>query len=201
MLVPARSPLSGLALALSIGAILVTLSSCSSSAGSSPSANLGQAPTPTAMAIGSSPTQSPTGAVVTNCQTSQLTLAKQGDENGLGNFANIYRLQNSSQQTCTLEGYPGVQLLDASQQPMSITVLQQTSAYLYNTQTVQLVTLAPGASGYFILEWSAGPSSCAGATSVLVTPPGDQTSLQIANTIPACTGKVIVSPIEPAAFT
>lgn len=201
MLVPARSAISGLALALSIGAILMTMSSCSSSAGSSPSAALGQTPTPTATAIGSSPTQSPSGAVVTNCQTSQLTLAKQGDENGLGNFANIYRLQNTSQQTCTLEGYPGVQLLDANQQPMSITVLQQTSAYLYNTQTVQLVTLAPGTSGYFILEWSAGASSCGGAASVLVTPPGDQTSLQIANTIQACTGKVIVSPIEPAAFT
>jgi Protein of unknown function (DUF4232) len=201
MLVLARSALSGLALALGIGAILVTLSSCSSSAGSSPSVILGQAPTPTATVIGSSPTQSPGGAVVTNCQTSQLTLAKQGDENGLGNFANIYRLQNTSQQTCTLEGYPGVQLLDENQQPMSITVLQQTSAYLYNTQTVQLVTLAPGASGYFILEWSAGPGSCTGAASVLVTPPGDQTSLQFANTIQACTGKVIVSPIEPAAFT
>jgi hypothetical protein len=199
MLVPARSAISGLALALSIGMVLVTLSSCSSSASSSPSANPGQAPTTTA--TGSSRTQSPGGAVVTNCHTSQLTLAKQGDENGLGNFANIYRLQNTSQQTCTLEGYPGVQLLDASHQPMSITVLQQTSAYLYNTQTVQLVTLAPGASGYFILEWSAGASSCGGAASVLVTPPGDQTSLQIANTIQACTGNVIVSPIEPAAFT
>jgi hypothetical protein len=201
MLVPARSALSGLALALSIGAILVTLSSCSSSAGSSPSVVLGQTPTPTTTATGSSPTQSPTGAVATSCQTSQLTLAKQGDENGLGNFANIYRLQNISQQTCTLEGYPGVQLLDENQQPMSITVLQQTSAYLYNAQNPQLVTLAPGASGYFILEWSAGPSSCAGATSVLVMPPGDQTNLQIASTIEVCTGKVIVSPIEPAAFT
>jgi hypothetical protein len=138
---------------------------------------------------------------VTSCQTSQLTLAKQGDESGLSNFANIYRLQNTSQQTCTLEGYPGVQLLDEHQQPMSVTVLQQTSAYLYNTQTVQLVTLAPGASGYFILEWSAGPNSCGGAASVLVTPPGDQTSLQIAGTIQACTGTVIVSPIEPVAFT
>jgi hypothetical protein len=128
-------------------------------------------------------------------------LSKQGDENGLGNFANIYRLQNTSQQTCTLEGYPGVRLLDEKQLPMSITVLQQTSAYLYTTQNVQLVTLAPGASGYFILEWSAGPGSCGGAASVVVTPPGDQTSLQIANTIQACTGTVIVSPIEPAAFT
>src|SRR5215469_5362287 len=181
MLVPARSAMSRLALALGIGIILVTLSSCSSSAGSSPSVVLGKTPADTA--TGSSPTQSPTGAMVANCQTSQLTLAKQGDENGLGNFANIYRLQNTSQQTCTLEGYPGVQLLDANQQPMPITVLQQTSAYLYNTQSVQLVTLAPGTSGYFILEWSAGPSSCGGAASVLVTPPGDQTSLQIASMI------------------
>jgi hypothetical protein len=201
MLVATRSPLSGLSLALGIGLILVTVSSCSSSAGSSPSAILGQTSTPTATATVSSPTQSPTRAVAANCQASQLTLTKQGDENGLGNFANIYRLQNTSQQTCTLEGYPGVQLLDESQQPLSITVLQQTSAYLYPTQTVQLVTLAPSASGYFMLEWWASPTSCGGATSVLVTPPGDQTSLQIANAIQVCTGKAIVSPIEPAEFT
>jgi Protein of unknown function (DUF4232) len=199
MLLPVRSTISGLALALGIGVTLITLSSCSSSASSSPPGTLGQAATATAVA--SSPTRSTAGTGGTTCQTNQLALGRQGDRNGLGNFAVLYGLQNTSQQTCTLDGYPGIRLLDTNQQPMTFIVNQQTSAYLYNMESPQLITLAPGQSGYFVVEWSAGPASCAGAAYVMVTPPGDQTSLQIADMLEVCTGPVIVSPIGKSPFS
>jgi len=197
MWIPARSANSSPALVLSIGIILVTLSGCSSLAGSS-SPTLGQAPTATGVA--SSPTQSPAGTAATTCRTSQLALGRQGDRNGLGNFAVLYSLQNTSQQTCTLQGYPEIQLLDTNQQAMTFTVNQQSSAYLYNMGEPQLMTLAPGQSGYFVVEWSAGPASCAGAAYLEVTPPGDQTRLQIADMLEICTGPVIVSPIGTSPF-
>jgi hypothetical protein len=173
----------------------LVLSSCSS-VGSSPSVSVGQAGTPTSTASAPTPT-----AGVTTCQTTQLILAYDSEQNGLSNFANLYRLTNTSQQTCTLDGYPGVQLLDANQQPMTVTVSQQTSAYLYINQQPQQVMLASGASGYFMLEWNAGPNSCSGAAFVVVTPPGNQTNIRLADMVDVCTGSVIVSPIEPTAFS
>ena len=100
-----------------------------------------------------------------------------------------------------------MQLLNESQQSLTIGVSKQTSAYLYNNQQPQLVTLAPAASAYFILEWNAavnGSGNCPGAAFVWVTPPGpqpgDQGNLSISSTVGVCTGSVIVSPIEPTAF-
>jgi hypothetical protein len=78
---------------------------------------------------------------------------------------------------------------------MTFAVEQKASAYLFNTQKPALVTLAPGASSYFMLEWSAGPTSCPGTAFVLLTPPGDQATLQIASAMEICAGPVIVSPI------
>ncbi|MGO8950688.1 MAG: DUF4232 domain-containing protein [Ktedonobacterales bacterium] len=203
MFVPARLAKYGFALTLGIGLVLLGLSSCSSTAGSPPSTPVAQASTPTATASVPTPSDTATGTGATNCQATQLTVAFQSQQSGLSNFANIYSLQNISQQTCTLDGYPGVQLLDASQQPVAVTFSQQTTAYLFNSQNPQLVTLAHGASGYFIVEWDAainGSGNCPGAAFVLVTPPGDQVSFRIASMVPVCTGSVIVSPIEPTAF-
>jgi hypothetical protein len=178
----------GLALTLRLGLVLVGLASCSSAA---------------TVTLSPSPTASPTALAVTHCQTTQLTLGLQSQQSGASNFANIYQLENSSQHTCTLEGYPGVQLLTASQQPLTIATNQQTSAYLYTNQQPQMVTLAPAAVAYFIVEWNAavnGSGTCPGAAYVVITPPGNQATLRLASMVDVCTGSVIVSPIEPTAF-
>jgi hypothetical protein len=188
------------ALTVGIGLILLGLSSCSSTASATESPTVAETPTATVLPTA---TESPTATAVTNCQTTQLTLGMQSQQSGASNFANIYRLKNTSQQTCTLEGYPGVQLLNSSQQSLTIGVSRQTSAYLYNNQQPQLVTVAPAASAYFILEWNAGVNgsgNCPGAAFVLVTPPGNQYNLRISSVVDVCTGSVIVSPIEPTAF-
>jgi hypothetical protein len=197
-----RSANYGFALTLGISLVLLGLSSCASTATATHLPTATQLPTAT-----ESPTATAVTAGLTNCQTTQLTLGFQGQQSGASNFANIYSLKNTSQQTCTLEGYPGVQLLNASQQSLTIAVSQQTSAYLYNNQQPQLVNLAPAASAYFIVEWNAavnGSGTCPGAAFVLVTPPGpqpgDQGNLSISSMVDVCTGSVIVSPIEPTAF-
>jgi hypothetical protein len=194
MYISARLARHRLALTIGIGLALLGLSSCSSTATDTQSSTATQVPTVT---------QSPTTIAVTYCQTTHLSLGMQSQQNGASNFANVYSLENTSQQTCTLEGYPGVQLLNAGQQPLAIAVSQQTSAYLYNNQQPQLVTLAPATSAYFILEWNAGVNgsgNCPGAAFVVVTPPGNQANLRIASMVDVCTGSVIVSPIEPTAF-
>jgi Protein of unknown function (DUF4232) len=194
MCISVRPAKHGVALTLGIGLVLLGLSSCSSTATTAGSPTTPQSPTAA---------QSPTATAVTSCQTAQLTLGIQSEQSGASNYAYIYSLQNTSQQTCTLEGYPGVQLLSASQQPLTIGVSKQISAYLYNNQQPQLVTLAPAASGFFVLEWNYGVNgsgNCPGAAYVSVTPPGNQLSLPFPSMVDVCTGSVIVSPIEPTAF-
>jgi hypothetical protein len=198
----------GFALTLGIGLVLLGLSGCSSTATATGSTIVTQLPTATESPTTSEPpTATALTTGLTNCQTGELALGLQSQQSGASNFANIYRLENTSQQTCTLEGYPGVQLLNASQQSLTIGVSQETSAYLFNNQQPQLVTLAPAASAYFILEWNAavnGSGNCPGAAFVLVTAPGpqpgDQGNLSISSMVDVCAGSVIVSPIEPTAF-
>jgi len=194
----------GFAVTIGIGVVLLALSSCSSTSPSTVAPTSAVAPTATVLPTA---TLSPTTTALTNCQTTQLSLGLQSQQSGLSNFANIYSLTNTSAQTCTLDGYPLVQLLNASQQSLSIGVSKQTSAYLYNNQQPQLVSLAPAASAYFILEWNAGVNgsgNCPGAAYVWATPPGpqpgDQGQLSIASAVDVCTGSVILSPIEPTAF-
>lgn len=156
----------------------------------------------------STPTQpaaTPTATtVVSICQTPQLALAFDKSDALASNRGDQFSLQNTSASTCTLYGYPGVQMLLANNQPTPTQETQDTSSYFFaGAVQVQTISLQPGAKSYFVISWGAGqcdqPAATAGV-SIQVTPPGDtgtlttSTSAGADGSIDAC-GKIRVSPI------
>lgn len=137
------------------------------------------------------------------CQTSQLTLAYDRSDGLVSNRADQFSLQNTSTSTCTLFGYPHIQMLLADHHPTPTHATQATSAYLFGT-ALKVVSLQAGAKSYFIVEWVAGTcvhyASTAGE-SLQVTPPGDTGILTTSaragadGGIDAC-GNIVVSPVS-----
>src|SRR5258706_15732897 len=84
------------ALGLGLGFICAALAGCGSASTSTAGA---RPPTATAM-------PGPT------CQTSQLALAQDRSGVALGHVVILLRIDNHSPETCALEGYPTLQLLD-----------------------------------------------------------------------------------------
>jgi hypothetical protein len=175
------------AVALGLGFICAALAGCGSASTSTAGA---RPPTATAM-------PGPT------CQTSQLALAQDRSGVALGHVGVLLRIDNHSPETCALEGYPTLQLLDAHQQPLPTHEQQTTMAYTFTVPVPQPVVLAPSASAYVHLEWSDVPPSgqpCSSGVAFLqITPPHNQTPLLIRLDAGACDGTIITSPLEPSA--
>jgi hypothetical protein len=137
------------------------------------------------------------------CQTSQLALVQDHNGVALGHVSVLLRIDNRSQQTCALEGYPTLQLLDARQQPLPTHQQKTTMAYTFTVPAPLRVVLAPGASAYIHLEWSdvapSGQACSSGAAFLRITPPQNQTPLLAQLPIGACDGAIITSPLEPSA--
>lgn len=148
----------------------------------------------------SPPTTARTGPT---CRTSQLTLAYDRSDGLVANRADQFSLQNTSTSTCTLFGYPHIQMLLADRHPTPTHATQATSAYLFRT-ALKVVSLQAGAKSYFVVEWVAGTcvhyASTAGEF-LQVTPPGDTGILTtsaragIDDGIDAC-GNIVVSPVS-----
>ena len=158
-------------------------------------------PTPTL----TPPTATPTArTAVSICQTNQLALAYDKSDALVSNRGDQFSLQNMSASTCTLYGYPGVQMLLANNQPTPTQETRGTSSYFFaGAVQIQTVSLQPGAKSYFVISWVAGqcdqPAASAGVY-IQVTPPGNTGTLTTSTRagadggIDAC-GKIRVSPI------
>ena len=102
---------------------------------------------------------------------------------------------------CTLEGYPGLQMRDASGSALPTNVVRK-GTYPFTSTNPTLVTLAPGGSARFNVGYSdvpvANESSCPASASMDVTAPNAYHSVSLAATIAPCDhGTVVVSPVFP----
>ncbi|MGW3470375.1 DUF4232 domain-containing protein [Saccharopolyspora sp. NPDC000995] len=88
---------------------------------------------------------------VERCHTSMLTGSLQNSEAGAGQRYAQLVLQNTSEQTCTLYGYGGMQLVNESGKPLP-TTMERTP-----NPGPNLITLAPGQSASATLHWTAVP--------------------------------------------
>ncbi|MEV0699138.1 DUF4232 domain-containing protein [Saccharopolyspora sp. NPDC050389] len=88
---------------------------------------------------------------VERCHTSMLTGSVQNSEAGAGQRYAELVLRNSSNETCTLYGYGGMQLVDGSGQAVP-TKMERTP-----NPGPGLITLAPGESASATLHWTAVP--------------------------------------------
>ena len=134
------------------------------------------------------------------CQTDQMTITTKDRGVALGQSAVEFDVRNATAQTCSVDGYPMLQLLDASQQPLTVTVTQSPSAYVYNLDPPHVVNVVPGAEVYFVVQLldvpATGSSSCPTSVGVRLTLPGSTASTLIEQRLAPCQGQISVSPIE-----
>ena len=174
----------------------VVLSSCGTTASLSSSTTTTSQPTTSTTVATSTTTSAPPSTtttatqqsnVVTRCHASQLSFSF----SQFGAFASqqlsvIFRYTNTSNVTCTLYGYPGIEFYTANGLPIIVKTGRGAgpSPIGYGLGP-NLVTLTPGASAYFEVGWTTidGPTGttqgCALPSSVKSYPPNSYTQLSL----------------------
>ena len=125
--------------------------------------------------------------VVTRCHASQLSFSY--SQYGIAasqQLSVIFRYTNTSNVTCTLYGYPGIEFYTANGLPIIVKTGRGAgpSPIGYGLGP-NLVTLTPGASAYFEVGWTTidGPTGttqgCALPSSVKSYPPNSYTQLSL----------------------
>lgn len=135
------------------------------------------------------------------CQNTQLSIHPQESQGAAGHIAVIYRLHNLSGRTCTLFGYPGVQLLNKHFLTLP-TNLHRGAGNLVGRIPRQLVRLAPGGNAYFAIGYSDVPVNnrpCSTAYYLMIFPPNDflpdvTYAFTGKGSIVTCSGGIYVSP-------
>ncbi|HEX4081416.1 MAG TPA: DUF4232 domain-containing protein [Acidimicrobiales bacterium] len=197
-----------------VGAVL--LAACSSGGGSTATTTTtnGHGTTTTA-ATGSTTTTAATGSTTTGgntttstaagvstCQPAQLRIVPQQGTGAAGTITMTVSLTNVSSTTCTLQGYPGMQLLTASGSSLPTQVVRggtQFPAAAAN-QSPALVTLAPQQGATFSLAYEDVPvgneTTCPTSAKAEITPPNDVGHGVITLAISPCNGGTVhVSPV------
>lgn len=136
----------------------------------------------------------PTTAATCNADELSLTTAENGGA-GAGTLSQNIVLTNIGSRQCTLEGYPGVSLVNANGNQVGSPADRVTDA------TVQTVTLNVGSSTsaaiFYPQAANFDPGVCTdGATKLRVYPPNDTGYLSVATTIASWCPGFKVAPVQ-----
>lgn len=121
------------------------------------------------------------------CSTAMLGLNHANTSYGTFRYVDIYTLTNTSQVTCTLEGYPDVGIRTASGGAVpSVQITDATNTGAYNVPAASQITLQPGDAAVLYMG-SVGnpgaPDACDPSSTedgvMAVTPPGDTVALTV----------------------
>lgn len=172
-------------------AIGLVASACSSSphraATSQPStASTSSSTVPTTSSTASTTTTVPGGGASNRCHVSQLSVGLDPTHSGgaaAGSVGYTYVFTNTSSSLCTLDAYPGLQMLDAANQAIPTRVSRGKGASTVPPEPVNVVSLAPGGKAWFALGFADqtgyGSAQCPRSTSLEVTPPNAYGHLRI----------------------
>lgn len=182
---PAR--LLPVAVVAAVGALAAACgSSGSTSAPSAPAgAHAAPAPAPSSSSATSAP--APSGSSSASgpgrCHAAGLTVAEADNGAAAGSLSARVTFTNTSGATCTLSGYPGMQMLDAQGNALPTTV-HRGAASSVPPVPERTVTLVPGAMASFVAGWADATGysgdTCPTSTRVEITAPNDYTSITIA---------------------
>lgn len=129
------------------------------------------------------------------CTRAQLGVRSNGEEGAVGTIHGAWVFTNRSSTSCTLNGYPALQLYGRSGRPLPTSVVTDLQP------GPSQVTLAPGASGTFLSTYSdivsGGSDRCPRADVLQITGPGVTASHFLAEELFACDGEIHVSAVEP----
>ncbi len=156
------------------------------------------------------PSAPPASMAWPTCSTFQLHMAIGWTGAGLGNVATQITLTNVSRSSCTLEGYPGVELVGAGGRLLPTHATAATIGdYMFPAVVPHRVALTPGAVATFMVGYGDNPSgaavnepydvACPVAVAVRVILPGTHEYGTAQGSIAPCGGVVSVSPIVPGA--
>lgn len=138
-------------------------------------------PSPTAAPPAAPPTAPPASGAVSRCLVSELSLSTGGGNAAAGTIGRTFIFTNTSQTTCALYGYPGMQRLSGAQ-PVQTNVV-------WTPSPEQTVTLAPGGTASFLAWWhdqTGYTSPCPTSDRIEVTPPNAYSQLTTTVPIQAC---------------
>ena len=114
------------------------------------------------------------GTHVQRCVSTQLAVALGHGGVAMGHIGQVVSFENVSTKTCTLKGYPGVEMLDAAGHPIRTEVTDGPS-YTVASLPERAVTLTPGSKASFDLGYSDatgyGTAVCPTSAQVKITPP------------------------------
>jgi Protein of unknown function (DUF4232) len=134
------------------------------------------------------PTDSPTPSITETpasltCDSSHLAIQLGVQDAAMGSRGVTgMSFVNTSAKSCTLEGYPDLQMFDSSGKAVPTHVMHFGS-FARPTATASLITLAPGAQAKFDLLYEAktgyGNAYCPTSSKVAFTPPGSKVALTL----------------------
>lgn len=127
-------------------------------------------------------------------------VAAQGQNNSAaGHIAFTVVLTNDSAQSCTLEGFPTVQLSASGQNVATNQTDGNPPAGAPESLTPTLVTFTAGAAGSFVFQYIDVPSGnqeCNSASALQITLPGGGGTVTASANVAPCGGDIYVSPVR-----
>jgi hypothetical protein len=147
---------------------------------------LGAVPIATASLVGAAvtiPALTAAASTPSRCHTAQLAVRIGREGVALGHVGVEIHLVNVSPRSCTLRGYPGLQMLDSYGHALPTDVLRGAS-YTVPKMSEHLVTLPARARATFDAGWNDstgyGLKKCPTSSRVLITPPNAYRSISVA---------------------
>lgn len=178
-------------------ALAVALAAAGCSSPSSPGRSTSTtAAAPTVPAPSSSSTSTAAGTGLSHCQPADLAGAVLGSQGAAGTIELTISLRNATAAACALEGYPGMQLIDAAGTQLPTHVVPGGTLSFDNFPKAP-VTIGPGQSAYFNVGYSdvpaGGETTCPTSASLWVTPPDDVEHLVVAARLTVCNGGTLTT--------
>lgn len=175
------------------------LTGCSSTKTSAPTTTATSGPgssRSTTTVVTTTPTTSTT---VPGCTGSNYVLSLLGTEGAAGTNELTLGFHNTSSATCSLSGYPGLQLLDSAGADIATTTVRGGS-YSFTNFVAANVSVGPSATAYFNVGYSdvptGGESACPTATTLQAIAPNTTTPLTVKGSFNVCNnGTLTVSPV------
>jgi hypothetical protein len=133
------------------------------------------------------------GGSTSPCSQSQLNVRENGSEGAAGTIRGAWVFTNRSNATCSLNGYPDLQMFRKGGRPLATTTKKNLSP------GPSQVVLDPGDSGTFLSSYSDVPSgseNCTSSRVLEITAPGAGAGLFIPATLMPCGGVIRVSAVE-----
>jgi Protein of unknown function (DUF4232) len=175
-------------------------STTSAAVRSSSTATAVQTSTTTAASSTSAAVQSSTTGSTPPCRAAGLALSYLGGQGATGHGELGFAVRNTQSASCNTIGYPGVQFLGKSGEPLPTHPIHTTEDFFGHTKLAEVV-VGPGQTASFRLGVTHGATStknCTLAYGLQVIPPNDTATLHVSipDGVLEC-GTATVSPMQP----